>query len=98
MGGCLPRPFATALVPPGIDDQEDKDHQTKKQKHYGPGLVFPELCEAPRDFVEIHAEANLHQFCQNETRLWDGIDRNFGGEPGNTVKAGIIGKQARGRD
>jgi hypothetical protein len=57
----LGRAFAAALVAPGIDDEENKHDHPENQKYERARLVFPELLEAPGDFVEVHARTNLHQ-------------------------------------
>ena len=46
----------SALVPPGIHDEKDKDEDAEDQKHNRPWLVFPKEMESFGDFVQIHAE------------------------------------------
>lgn len=49
--------LAPALVPPGIDHQENENQETQEQQNYCPWLVLPELLETFGDLVKIHAEA-----------------------------------------
>jgi len=50
--------FAPAFVPPGIDHQENENHETEEQENYRPGFVLPKLLEAPGNLVKIHANNN----------------------------------------
>src|SRR5882762_2628400 len=68
-----PRLLAAPLVAPGIDHQENENHQAEEQEDYCPGLAFPELLEAPGDFVEIHAKAILPRFPAKRKGIVAGI-------------------------
>jgi hypothetical protein len=63
------RPFAPAFVPPGIDDEENENHQAEEEQNYRPGFVVPKLLKAPGEFVEIHSLPTLHQFSQKQDEI-----------------------------
>ena len=54
------RPFALALVPPGIDNEEQENHESKDKKDDRAGLVVPQLLEAPANVIEVHCTYNVH--------------------------------------
>jgi hypothetical protein len=48
------RPLTPSLMPPGIDDQKDKDDKAKNQQDNRAWFVVPELLDAPGNIFEIH--------------------------------------------
>ena len=48
------RPLALALVPPGIDNKEEENHEPEDKKDDRAGLVVPQLPEAPANVIEVH--------------------------------------------
>ena len=60
-------PFVTALVPPGIDYEEDKHDEPQCQQHDRARPVFPKLPKASGDFIEIHAALIYTSLRERET-------------------------------
>jgi hypothetical protein len=52
--------FAPTAVAPGVNNQNKEEDKAEAQQDHRPGLVFPKLPKASGDFIEIHADANLH--------------------------------------